>query len=266
MRKEIRRLSIFLFLLFLLFAMAGISGADIEGTIGTRFTITDSGFGTKKPQVYIQYKKKPGVVRKVYAKVEQWSDNSITCLWTETLSAGTYNLFVKPNIAKANPIAEGTFNIMPPSIDEVTPDTLTPGATITINGQFFTNKKPTIYLVDLVSSKKKGCRVVNPTMDPETGASSLNFVVPKWGSGKYEIILQTLVSETSFRLVSISGKVTDSSTGSGISGVTVVLNGVETISAVTVDDGTYSFTNIPDGSYTIAPSPSSYTFSPQNIQ
>ncbi len=155
MKKEIKRLSIFLFLLFLLFAMAGISEADIEGTIGTVFTITDSGFGTKKPQVYIQYEKKPGVIKKVYATVKKWSNTSITCLWTETLSAGTYNLWVKPNIAKTNPIAEGTFTIMPPSIDEVTPDTLTAGAKITINGQFFTNRKPTVYLKDLVSLKKE---------------------------------------------------------------------------------------------------------------
>jgi hypothetical protein len=197
MRKEIKRLSIFLFLSFLLFAMADISEANFQGTIGTRVTITDSGFGTKKPQVYIQYEKKPGVVKKVYAKVELWSDTSITCLWTETLSAGTYNLWVKPNIAKTNSIAEGTFTIMPPSIDEVTPDILTPGATITINGEFFTNKKPTVYLQDLVSLKKKSCRVLISTMDPATGTSSLNFVVPKWGSGNYEIILQTLIGKAS---------------------------------------------------------------------
>jgi len=195
MKREIKRLSSFLFLLFLFFAMAGISEADIEGTIGTRFTITDSGFGTKKPRVYIQYQEKPRVVKKVYAKVEKWSDTSIACLWTQTLSAGTYNLWVKPNIVKANPIAEGTFTIMPPSIDEETPGTLTAGATITISGQFFTNKNPTVYLRDLVSLKKKSCRVLSSTMDPATGASSLNFVVPKWGSGKYGIILQTLVGE-----------------------------------------------------------------------
>ncbi len=201
MKKETKRLSFLLLLLFLLFAMSGISEADFEGTIGTRFTITDSGFGTKKPQVYIQYEKKPGVVKKVYAKVEKWSGTSIPCLWTETLYARTYNLFVKPNMAKANPIAEGTFTIMSPSIDEVTPDTLIPGSTITINGEFFTNKKPTVYLVDLVSLKRKSCRVVKPAMDPTTGASSLNFIVPKWGSGKYEIILQTLIGNASSNLL-----------------------------------------------------------------
>jgi hypothetical protein len=41
-------------------------------------------------------------------------------------------------------------------------------------------------------------------MDPETGESSLNFVVPKWGSGNYEIILQTLVSEALYVSPSIN--------------------------------------------------------------
>ena len=197
MKREIRRLSIFLFLLLIFFAMSGISEANFEGTIGTRFTITGLGFGAKKPQVYIEYEKKPGVMKKVSAKVETWSDTSITCLWTKKLSPGTYNLLVKPNIKTASPIGEGKFTVRKPAIDEVTPDTLTPGATIAINGQFFTNKKPAVYLKDLASLKTKSCRVISSTMDPETGESLLNFVVPKSGSGNYEIILQTSVGEAS---------------------------------------------------------------------
>ena len=99
MKKGINNVSILLFMLILLFAMIGISEANYanyEGTVGTRFTITDTGFGSKKPQVYIQYEKKPGVVKKVYAKVETWSDTSITCLLTKPLSPGIYDLWVKP--------------------------------------------------------------------------------------------------------------------------------------------------------------------------
>ncbi len=62
---------------------------------------------------------------------------------------------------------------------------------------------------------------------------------------------------------SILGRVTDSSTGMGIAGVFITLSGSGSIA--TDVNGIYSFTNIPNGSYTIAPSPSSYTFSPQNI-
>jgi len=74
-------ISFFLFILILLLAMAELSEANFEGTVGTRFTITDAGFGTKKPKVYVEYEKKPGVVRKAYVKVEEWSDTSVTCIW-----------------------------------------------------------------------------------------------------------------------------------------------------------------------------------------
>lgn len=264
MKKEIKKLSNFLLLLFLLFAMTGISEANFEGTIGTRFTITGSGFGTKRPQVYAEYEKTPGVMKKVYAKVETWSDTSITCIWTKTLSQGTYNLWVKPNIKTANPIAEGTFTIMPPIIHEVSPTPLMPGATITINGKFFTNKKPKVYLKDLLTQKRGSCKVASSTMDSGAGASSLNFVVPKWGSGQYEIILQTLVSEASIPLVSISGKITDS-TGAGVSGVIMSLSGSDFDSVTTGNDGKYSFSYIQNGSYTIIPSKTGYSFSPQSI-
>jgi len=195
MRKEMRGILFFLFILMLL-ATAGISEADFEGTVGTRFTITDAGFGTKKPQVYVEYEKKPGVVKKVYAKVEEWSDTAVTCLWKKSLPPGSYLLWVNPHVKGAAPLSEGTFTIKTPVIDAVTPHTLSAGSTILMNGQFFTDKKPGVYLKDPVSLKRKHCRVLHSTMDPMTGASSLNFVVPKGESDDYEIILRTLVGET----------------------------------------------------------------------
>ena len=195
MKKQIKGISFFLFIFFLL-ATAGLSEANFEGTVGTRFTITDAGFGTEKPQVYVEYEKKPGVVKKVYAKVEEWSDTAVTCLWKKSLPPGSYNLWVKPHVKGAAPLSEGTFTIKNPVIDTVTPHTLSAGSTISMNGQFFTDKKPVVYLKNPVSLKRKGCRVLHSTMDPATGASSLNFVVPKGGSDDYEIILRTLVGET----------------------------------------------------------------------
>ena len=192
-----------MFLLFLtfilLFATAGVSEADFvwhTGTMGTRFTVTGERFGIKKPKVYIKHEIRPGIVLKVNAKVEAWSDTSITCLLSKPIPPGIYDLWMKPHIRGAKPYSAGAFTIMPPIIDEVTPDTFTPGATITVSGRYFTNKKPKVYLKDLTSSKKRQCRVVNSTMDPETGVSSLNFVVPQWGAGKYEVILKTSVSQS----------------------------------------------------------------------
>ena len=191
--------------LILFFVTVRISEANFEGTIGTRFTITGSEFGIKKPKVYVEYEKRPGVIKKINAKVEIWSETSIICLWTKQLPSGTYNLSVQPSIKGASPIAEGTFAIMNPLIDEVTPgivgvfpDTIPFGETITMTGRYFGRKKPIVYLKDLDSLKRKRCRVFNAAMDPATGASSLNFIVPRWRSNNYQIILQTRVGETSF--------------------------------------------------------------------
>ena len=193
-----RRRPLFLLACIFLLLTVGISEADFQGTIGTRFTISGSGFGTKKPAVYVEYEKRPGVLKKVNARVEEWSDTSVSCLWTKQLPSGTYDLWIKPNIKGAAPLSEGTFSTMNPVIDEVTPTTLSVGETITLSGQFFTNSKPTVYLKDLESLKKRKCRVLDSAMDPATGASTLHFIAPEWASNNYEIVLQTRVGETSF--------------------------------------------------------------------
>jgi hypothetical protein len=255
-----------LLLVFILISnIVSISEASFEGTIGTRFTITGSAFGIKKPKVYIEYQQRSDRVIKVYGKVERTSDTSITCLWTKSLPAGTHSLWAQPADRGSAPIFIDTFSIKNPIIDNITPDTLAPGATTIIDGQFFTNKKPKVYLMDLSTRKKKNCRVLSSNMDPSTGASSLEFVVPKLGSGPYKIILQTQVGETFFSLTSISGEVTDASTGLGISGVTIVLDDSETITASTGDDGTYLLANIQNGSHTLTPYKEEYMFFPKNI-
>jgi hypothetical protein len=186
--------------LCLLFVTVKITEAnfEVEGTIGTTFTITGSDFGIKKPKVYIEYEKRPGVFKKAYAKVKTWSATSITCIWTATLSSGIYNVWVTPNIKKSHPMSVGTFTLMAPIIDGVTPEILSPGLTVTIDGKFFTNKKPAIYLKDTGSQKRYICKVLSFEMAPSTGISSLHFLVPKVISGKYEIVLKTKIGETSF--------------------------------------------------------------------
>jgi len=53
-----------------------------------------------------------------------------------------------------------------------------------------------------------------------------------------------------------------SSTGAGVSGVTVKLSGAASKSTTTDSGGNYSFTGLTSGSYTITPSKSGCTFSP----
>ncbi len=191
-----KRLLILISVLFLVL-MTGIAQADYIGTIGTKFIIEGSGFGTKKPQVYLEYEKQPSQMKQAKAKVQKYNDTSLTCLWTQKLAPGTYNLFVKPSTKGASPISAGTFSIIKPIIDEVTPKNLTIGAIVTINGQFFTNKKPKVFIENLLSLKRKSCKVLSCMMNPETGVSSLHFVVPKWSLNNDRIILQSLVGESS---------------------------------------------------------------------
>jgi chitodextrinase len=163
---------------------------DINGTIGTRFTINGSGFGSKKPTVYIINGNK-----QIKAKVEGYSDTSLTCLWTSKLSPGTYSLFVKPKAKGANPISAGTFTIMNSIIDQMTPNTGSADDVITVNGWYFTNKKPKVYFEDPNTNKRKSCKVLSSSMDPLTGKSSLQFVIPKWGLDNYNLILINVVDQ-----------------------------------------------------------------------
>ncbi|HEV7395021.1 MAG TPA: carboxypeptidase regulatory-like domain-containing protein, partial [Pyrinomonadaceae bacterium] len=58
----------------------------------------------------------------------------------------------------------------------------------------------------------------------------------------------------------ISGHVTNISTGSGLSGASVALSGAATRNATTNSNGDYSFANLSPGSYTVTPSKPNFTF------
>ena len=167
---------------------------EFIGTIGTSSTITGSGFGTTKPKVYVEYEKKPGLFTKVYAKVTAWNDSSVTSIWINKLPPSAYNLFVQPNIEGVAPIRIGLFSIMNPIIDEVEPKSGLSKDIITIQGRFFTTKKPNIYLENVITYKRKSCKVVNYTMNPENGLSSVQFMVPgNLDSGKYYLDLKNII-------------------------------------------------------------------------
>lgn len=61
----------------------------------------------------------------------------------------------------------------------------------------------------------------------------------------------------------ISGQVTSS--GSGLSGVTIALSGASSATTITDASGNYTFTGLDNGSYTITPSRTGFTFSPTSI-
>ena len=102
-----KRVAVFpIFFLFFILLTASLSSA-FEGTIGTQFTISGSGFGVKKPAVL--YEQSPGVVKPSGVKIISYNDTAITCIWKKKLPAGTYNLFVKPTIKGATPFPVGAF-------------------------------------------------------------------------------------------------------------------------------------------------------------
>jgi hypothetical protein len=183
---------VFLLLLILSFVFGTVASAyaNYDGTIGTRFTIEGSGFGTAKPKVYLQ-----NGSQIVQAKVESYSDTSIICSWTKKISPGTYPLYVQPKGKGVAPISIGSFIIHAPNIDTVVPNNGLAGEIITVNGRFFTNKKPTVYLEDPVTLKRTKCKVNSFTMNPQTGESSLQFVVPKIGFNNHNVILKNSIAE-----------------------------------------------------------------------
>ncbi len=61
----------------------------------------------------------------------------------------------------------------------------------------------------------------------------------------------------------ISGTI--SSGGTGISDVTVTLSGAGSGTTTTDSNGNYTFTGLSNGSYTVTPSKSGYTFTPDNV-
>ncbi|NWF76408.1 MAG: S8 family serine peptidase [Nitrospirae bacterium] len=168
-----------------------ITQQNIQGTIGTRFTVYGSGLGISKPTVYLA--NDTTVATK--AKVESYSDSYVTSLWTKILPPGTYNLYVQPKGLSA--MSMGTFTIMNPSIDTISPASGTEGDIVTVQGSFFTNKKPKVYLENITTFTRTKCKVLSYAMDSNTGYSYLTFQVPKkLSSGTYYLILQNKIGET----------------------------------------------------------------------
>jgi|GEM_PF-1007756 len=185
----------FLFILLVIVEFIDVSEAAFEGTIGTRFTLEGSGFGNNKPQVYIQYEKRPGVFKKINAEVDNYSDSLIACHWKQKMPTGTYNLFVQPGIKGTPPIQVGIFNIMNPSIENIAPEKGLVGRMVAIQGHYFSTNKLNLYLQVPPSQKKTKCKISNFSMDPDTGLSSLSFIVPKSTSGEYSLILENGIGQ-----------------------------------------------------------------------
>jgi hypothetical protein len=141
------------------------------------------------------YETRPGKFSKKSAKVIVWNDTFISLLWTQKLPAGIYDLFIQPY--RMAPIYSTTLSVMNPIIDEAIPANGYINDLITVYGWYFTTTKPKVYLQDRLTSKRKSCKVMSYAMDQNTGDSSLVFKVPKLSAGDYNLIIKTLIGETS---------------------------------------------------------------------
>lgn len=164
-----------------------------EGTLGTKITITGSGFGEKKGKVLIG-----GIATKI-AK-DGWGDSAINCTVTKVLPPeDPYNMTIMVQPYKTTPPITLTdaFTVKNPELDPLTTDQDhgSPGTPITITGRFFGIKKGKVYLEDPVSGQKKACRVTEWSMDPTNGESRLTFVVPKLTSGDYTLKVANKVGQ-----------------------------------------------------------------------
>ena len=94
---------------------------------------------------------------------------------TKPLSPGIYDVTIQPKEPKGAPaiVYNDGFTVKAPEIDSVEPTSGSTGDEITINGFFFGTKKGKVTLGG------KTCKVLNWTMDPTTGVSEIEFVVPK---------------------------------------------------------------------------------------
>jgi hypothetical protein len=162
---------------------ASVSG----GTIGTEITLTGSGFAARKGKVF---------VGNVSLTVLEWTVDSIRCRITKRLSPGLYDITIKPKEGSPIIIEDG-FTVFAPEIGSVDPSSGSSGETITLGGFFFGTKKGRVTL------NGKSCKVLKWTMEPETGESEIEFVVPKrFESGAYElkILNQIGADTTSFNI------------------------------------------------------------------
>jgi hypothetical protein len=157
--------------------------AEEEGTIGTNVVITGVGFGGTKGKV---------LIGGAALKVTGWQDGSIQATVSKAASPGPNKVTIARKVPKGAPLLEeeGAFIFKVPEVHFVLPDHGKAGETVKVRGKFFGVKKGKVYL------DAKAGKVVTWAMDPATGESSVEFLVPsKLASGDYTLRVVTKTGE-----------------------------------------------------------------------
>ncbi len=139
-----------------------------EGAAGTELTITGSGFGTKKPKVY---------VGNTALAVTAFSATSVRARLSKAATAGDYAVKVQPTAPRGAAISEAAaFTIRKPSPVSVSPALVTAGDTLTIAGRFFGTTKGK---VSISSGKSLSCAVTGWPGSENGGDETIKCRVPK---------------------------------------------------------------------------------------
>jgi hypothetical protein len=152
----------------------------VRGTIGTEVTLTGSGFGDRKPKVWLNLDGKTAKFQ-----VLSWNDTEIRGLWKKRALPGVYDLWVKPR--KADAVALGPFEIRNPEIDLGMPGGPyqgAPGDEVTLFGFYFSTQKPKVTLSGGGLARPKKCKVMTSTMYP--------YPLASWGEGEALILVPNL--------------------------------------------------------------------------
>lgn len=158
-----------------------VSTPDVEpsqATTGSQLTITGSHFGTTPGKVNLI----PNTpeVKPVALKVVSWSDGEIVGLIAKDSVQGTHNLQIlrkEPKGASAIS-APSVVDMRAPQITSLSDNPVAPGQTVTVYGNFFGAKRPTVLLAFTGTTPDIKCKVTGYTMNPENGASNAAFIVP----------------------------------------------------------------------------------------
>jgi len=143
-----------------------------EGTVGSEITIKGEGFGPKRGKV---------VIGGVAQKITGWTDSEIKVTLSKVPAPDVASdVVVHLKIKRAPAITlPGTFTARGPKITSVDPGSGVSGSTspVTITGRFFSTKKGKVTLER--GGVVKPCKVLSWTMDPPSGESTIQFLVPK---------------------------------------------------------------------------------------
>jgi hypothetical protein len=139
-----------------------------QGAAGVELTIAGSGFGTKKPKVY---------VGSTALAVSAASDTSIRAKLSKAASAGDYAVKVQPSVKGASAITESAaFTIRRPEPLAVSPAAVAAGETLTITGRFFGITKGK---VTISAGKSLSCAVTSWPRSETGGDETIKCRVPK---------------------------------------------------------------------------------------